>query len=177
MTQEYWNECFTYDAETGSLIWKERPLHHFKGHAYMTHWNGRHFGKIAGTYNEKWGNYIRVSVLGKDRGIHRIIWEMHNGLIPPKMTVDHINGNSTDNRIENLRLATHPQNTRNSKISKRNTSGYKGVSQCRVSGQWKAYITLNLKRTHLGYFSSVEEAYEAYCEASKRLHGEFGRLG
>lgn len=92
--------------------------------------------------------------------------------------VDHINGDPRDNRRSNLRLATQSQNMRNQRKNKANTSGYKGVSHVNNNPKkpFRAYIVLNDKQIHLGLFATVEDAHAAYCEASKKYHGEFGRI-
>lgn len=89
---------------------------------------------------------------------------------------DHIDGNSLNNVRSNLRLATKAQNNRNMKKPSHNTSGYKGVSWRKNAGRWRAYIFINNKQIHLGYFDTPEEAHAAYCEAAKELHGEFARF-
>jgi len=89
--------------------------------------------------------------------------------------VDHINGDGLDNRRQNLRVVTHAQNLMNQRRSAANTSGVKGVSWYRKTSRWKAQIAVFGKKMHIGYYLTKEEAAAAYEEASKRLHGEFGR--
>lgn len=102
--------------------------------------------------------------------MHRVLIGAPNGL-----WVDHRDGNGLNNSQANLRLATVQQNCHNSRTSKRNTSGLKGVSWSKANGKWHAQIRINGKPRHLGYFRTPESAYAAYCEASASLHGEFGR--
>lgn len=92
--------------------------------------------------------------------------------------IDHINGNTLDNRKCNLRLATNQQNIANQKISKRNTSGYKGVhlKKYNLKNPYIAYITCKNIRYHLGYFKTAEEAATAYNNAAKKYFGEFAAL-
>lgn len=89
---------------------------------------------------------------------------------------DHINGNTLDNRRANLRRATVTQNNMNRRMRKDNASGFKGVGFHKQKQRWTAEIMANGKRYKLGYFRSPEDAHAAYCEAAKRLHGEFARL-
>ena len=103
--------------------------------------------------------------------LHRVIMGAPDGLV-----VDHINGNTLDNRKENLRLCTTAQNGFNQGFQKNNTSGYKGVSYCKDTGKWQARITAEGKKYKLGRFHTPKEAYDAYCIAAKQLHGEFARL-
>jgi hypothetical protein len=116
--------------------------------------------------------YRRYRSNGKQRMIffHRTIT-----CCPKGMLIDHINGNTLDNRKCNLRICTHQQNMKNQKRRKNNTSGYKGVSFDKRDKVYRAHISLNMKRIYLGSFKSPEDAYAAYCEASKKYHGEFGR--
>jgi len=95
---------------------------------------------------------------------------------PAGMQVDHINGNVLDNRRSNLRICDHAENMRNRRISKNNTSGYKGVSWEKKKRKWGASIKVNRKTIHLGWFNDLEKAYEAYVAASQKYHGEFGRI-
>jgi len=103
--------------------------------------------------------------------MHRVILDAPAGL-----EVDHIDGNGLNNRRGNLRLATPSQNSCNKGVTKSNTSGYKGVFWEKGRGKWRALIRLNYKLKHLGFFDTPEKAYKAYCEASDKLHGEFGRV-
>ena len=89
---------------------------------------------------------------------------------------DHENGVPLDNRRGNLRDATHAQNMWNKGRRSDNTSGYKGVNWHVRKQAWQARISANGVRHHLGYFSTKEAAYAAYCEAAKFYHGEFARV-
>jgi HNH endonuclease len=101
--------------------------------------------------------------------MHRLILNA-----PDHMVVDHVNGDTLDNRRGQIRLATVSQNVRNSRISVRNTSGYKGASR-NPSGGWWAHIRINGKTKYLGTFPTPQQAHEKYCAESKRLFGEFAR--
>jgi HNH endonuclease/AP2 domain len=95
---------------------------------------------------------------------------------PEDKLVDHINGNSFDNRKENLRLCTKAENSRNKKASKSNTSGYKGVSWSKQRERWESCIKINYKKKFLGYFNTAKEAAIAYNIAAKKYYGEFARF-
>jgi len=94
---------------------------------------------------------------------------------PVGLETDHISGNTLDNRKANLRIVTHAQNLRNTKLSAANKSGFKGVYWERHANKWRAIIKLDGKKYHLGYYDDAEAAHAAYCVAAKKLHGEFAR--
>lgn len=96
---------------------------------------------------------------------------MFNGALPE--IIDHIDGNSLNNRIENLRAATQSQNLCNRGKPKSNTSGYKGVYFDKTKNKWRAEIQKHGEVHRLGYFNAAEEAGAAYNTAAKELHGEF----
>lgn len=88
---------------------------------------------------------------------------------------DHINGDTLDNRKCNLRKCTVAQNCQNSKRHKDNQTGYKGVTYDKRRACFRSSIHVNKTTIYLGVFPTPEEAHAAYCEASKKYHGEFGR--
>ena len=102
--------------------------------------------------------------------LHRYIINARKGTC-----VDHISGDTLDNRKCNLRICTIAQNTMNSKRRSDNRSGYKGVGWVKAKRKWQAKIMVNQKTIFLGHFNTPEEAHAAYCEASEKYHGEFGR--
>lgn len=101
--------------------------------------------------------------------MHRLIMD------EPAGEVDHRDGDGLNNRRMNLRIATGSQNRQNSRLSKRNTSGFKGVSYFERRGKWQAHIGIKGRTKFLGLFDSPEDAHVAYCKASAELHGNFGR--
>ena len=114
--------------------------------------------------------YVRAKIGGKMTFAHRIIWEMHNGTIPEGSEIDHINGNKSDNRIENLRLADRYLNCKNAKKRKDNTSGVTGVSMT-SNGKWLVQIQVNGERKATR-FERKEEA-ECFASAEYRRNKEF----
>ena len=143
LTVDLLNHLFEYDKETGNLIWKIQQ-------------RGIRKGSIAGSVKSH--GYLCVGINYNSYRAHRLIFLMHKGYLPK--TIDHINGDKLDNRIENLRAATVGQNQHNRKTNANNTSGYKGVWWNKASKKWAAGIKLEGKRIHLGYFDNVEEAAE-----------------
>jgi hypothetical protein len=110
----------------------------------------------------------------------RMVYElMAHAVLRPRygLFVDHINGNTLDNRKENLRLATHSQNMFNKRPRVNAASPYKGVeSSDGTVRPWRARITFGGKRRHLGSFATEEEAALAYDHAARESFGEFAWL-
>ena len=107
---------------------------------------------------------------GKRRLIH-----MHRVIAgtPEGMEVDHVNGDSLDNRRQNLRNCIHSQNLCNQTAHSDSRSGFKGVTL--RDGMFDARITALGKEYYLGRFPSAESAHHAYVNASKDLHGDFAK--
>lgn len=103
---------------------------------------------------------------------HRLAWLIHYGSFPDG-NLDHANGDKSDNRISNLRIASYQQNNANRRGWRKSISGVKGVSM--KNGRWFAQIMVNRKNIHLGYFETVEAAGKAYADAAKMHFGEFAR--
>jgi hypothetical protein len=104
--------------------------------------------------------------------MHRLILNIDDSLL-----VDHINHNTLDNRLINLRQCTRTTNAQNSiKKDYKCTSKFKGVNYRKDRKYWRAYITVNKKTINLGIFSIEKEAAKAYNEAASRYFGEFACL-
>jgi AP2 domain len=102
--------------------------------------------------------------------LHRMIMNAKDG-----QEVDHKNADWLDNRKASLRFCSQSQNNFNQRISRRNTSGIKGVSWSLVSQKWRAYINTGGRQSHLGLFDDLQEAGNAYREAAQRIAKEFAR--
>jgi hypothetical protein len=105
--------------------------------------------------------------------VHRVIFLMHHGYMPG--VVDHINGDTLDNRIENLRAATHQQNSVNRKVSSRNKLGIKGVVFDNRLRQYVVYMKVNGRSKRIGGYKTPEAAAEAYEAMAEKIHGEFAQ--
>jgi hypothetical protein len=125
------------------------------------------------SFKKTTGRYV-VKIDSKTYATARIIYLHVHGVLHDE--IDHIDLDRTNDRIGNLRVATHSQNCMNKRISPLNTSGYKGVRWDKKAGRWYAVIQRDGKRHELGRFTSKELAHEAYQKAAKELHGEFARL-
>lgn len=116
--------------------------------------------------------YVSVSINGTKYLYHRLVYLLKTGSLPPKnYDIDHINGDRSDNRFENLRAVTRSENNFNQRLaSKNNKSGYLGVSLHRSSGLFRATIFVEYKQKCIGYFKTAEEAYTAYLKCKREIH-------
>lgn len=119
------------------------------------------------------------AVRSKHFGGERRASKMHRVLLAcaPGLEVDHADGNGLNNRRDNLRPATIPQNRRNAKMRSDNSSGKKGVNWDAQARKWRARIMVDGKSRFLGVFRDLDDAAKAYAKASAELHGLFGRIG
>tara|TARA_R110000824_G_scaffold2037_1_gene9868 strand:- start:1 stop:489 length:489 start_codon:yes stop_codon:yes gene_type:complete len=107
---------------------------------------------------------------------HRIIYEAHNGTIPDKMEIDHINNDKSNNHISNLRLCSSSENSFNRKVQKNNKSGYKNI-QLTKNNTYKVKISKNIKTVYSKTFKTLEEAILNRNVQLVLIHGEFHNLG
>lgn len=100
--------------------------------------------------------YIEVEIFGKRYLAHRLIYAMHHGTIPE--VVDHIDRNTLNNRISNLRSSDKRLNSYNSGLPSNNKSGVRGVSWCKNRNKWVARFKLNGKYLWLGSYTCKDDA-------------------
>jgi hypothetical protein len=148
------HELFEY--RDGKLYWKQPG-------------KSRQMGKPAGSVIGD--GYACIRIKYKLYRVHRLVWVMYGN--EPVPYIDHINGDKLDNRIENLRAATHSQNCMNRCQRSDNKSGVKGVRL--KKGKWYGSIMFNGKTHSAGYFIEKEDAVVAVDRLRKELHGEFAR--
>lgn len=122
-------------------------------------------GRVAGcrdTYGHRQIRVCRVKMLG-----HRLAWWCVHGVMPKML--DHINGDPSDNRMVNLRIADRVLNGQNAKVSKANTSGVKGVSPL-PGGRWRAELRVRGAFMLREYFDTIQEAVVARLAAEEKFH-------
>ena len=153
----FFQERLEYDAETGVFTW-------------LGEFNAKRVGRRAGTTIGSKG-YRTITIKKWRYYEHRIAWYMVTGEDPTGFEIDHINGDKSDNRFCNLRLATSQTNKANCGLSKSNSSGFKGVHRFR--DKWIASITHDRRVIHLGVFELPEKAAAAYDAKAIELFGEF----
>jgi hypothetical protein len=161
LTQEMVKEMFDYRAD-GQLIRR----HSMSG-------NGNYAGRIVGTTPKgtRSSRYSTTKIHGQHWCVHKLIYLYHHGVVPEQL--DHINRDTADNRIENLRVANASENTCNRRLFVNNTSGCKGVSWHKHRQKWFAYVDVQKKRKSLGYFDDLELAELVSTEARDLYHGKY----
>lgn len=143
-----------YDPQSGLFTWRQRRRHHPVGSA-------------AGAVCKR--GYVVIGLLGKTRKAHRLAWAYVYGEMPAGL-IDHIDGNKSNNRIDNLRVVTNTVNMQNLRAApKGSASGKLGVHVGR-SSKWRARIIVDGARVNLGSYETPEEAHQAYIAAKRRLH-------
>ena len=154
LTAEDVEKILSYDSNTGHLTWIARPARCVK------------IGDVAGCVDDQ--GYITIGIKKRIYKAHRLAWLLVHKEWPLGL-IDHINGNKSDNRLENLRLVDESGNSQNiRKPNKRNKSGYLGVTF--FQKKWRASITVNGKTVWLGDYSTPEEAHQVYVKAKREYH-------
>lgn len=163
LTHERLIDVLNYNPQSGSFVWKKRTSNRVK------------VGDVAGRSHVM--GYRQLGIDGETFWEHRLAMFYMNREWPLD-DVDHINGNPSDNRFENLRCATHQQNIHNASGWENATSTFKGVSWCadgKRRKRWLAQIKHNGKWHYLGRYYTEEEASQAYNTAATELFGEFAK--
>lgn len=121
--------------------------------------------------------YLLIRFKGPQYIAHRLIYRIVTGIDLGQQEIDHINGNTKDNRWSNLRVVERLENTWNTRKSKNNTSGVKGIDWVKNRSRWRARVAYNNKTFTLGLFSSIDDAVEAIAALREKLHAEFANHG
>lgn len=151
MNTERLHELFSPDLAAGTLSRRISASNRCKA------------GSRAGAIHKRTG-YVRLCADGVELWAHRVIWELANGPIPEGMDIDHINGDRSDNRLQNLRIATRTLNAHNRRgPASHNKLGFLGVRL--KKGGYEAYIRKDGRNCYLGRFKTPEEASEVYKKA------------
>lgn len=169
------------DFESGLTADRLRDVLRYSPSSGEFHWRvSNSYRKPAGSLagdKKKDSGYVLIGVDRVRYRAHRLAWLYMTGAWP-SYQIDHIDGDRSNNRWENLRDATQQQNSANMRRRSSNLCGVKGVSRyCGSSGyvSWRAHIFVNGKTMYLGCFSTVDEASAAYVAAAREHFGEFAR--
>jgi len=155
LTQQRLKEVLDYDPETGVFIWKAST-------------SGREVvGSVAGAPN--WAGYWRIGMDSHRYKAHRLAFLWMEGHFPDA-DVDHINGNRSDNRWQNLRPASRTINMQNTKRYLNNKSDFTGIAFEAKTKKWRAEIKANGKQRYLGVYDKFWQAL-ATRKIAERKHG------
>lgn len=148
-----------YDPETGIFRWKVKPS------------KNRQIGDVIGGKPTDKG-YLRVRYKKTLYLAHRLAWFYVHG-VWPKVSIDHINGDKSDNRVVNLREADHSTNKANIPVKRNNKTGFKGVFWVKREQRFVAQLDKDGVRVFCKYCRTIEEAADAYDRAAIEYFGEF----
>jgi hypothetical protein len=164
LTHKRLREVLHYDPSTGHFTW------------LVTNSNRAVAGSRAGTLKTAARNLVYRQIRIDRRGYraNRLAWFYVHGEWPSAL-VDHINTDGLDDRIENLREATHGQNQHNSRKPGNNTSGFKGVWLDKRRDRWVAEVWFKDQKHFVGQFATPEQAAAARDAVARKLHGKFMR--
>lgn len=162
ITAEFIRNLVDYDPETGVFTYREDRICG-RGRVNIK------AGDVAGT--KRPNGYRLININLKPMLSHRLAW-LHFYGEWPKNVIDHINGDPSDNRIKNLRDVTFAENMQNIRKSpsSRKIGTLLGASLYKPTNRWRAYLRVDNKQKHLGYFATEEEAHAAHIEAKRKFH-------
>lgn len=160
------NEILDYRPDSGEFSWKPRGRIDFRNNTSYILFNAKFAGKRAGNLDCK--GYIRIGIDGLTFYAHRLAWAVYYGEWPGE-TIDHSNGDRTDNRIRNLRSVPKSSQSKNRGINYKNTSGHMGIHFCDRRGKWIARIGDNGRRRVIGGFHEYGDAVKAREDAEREL--------
>ncbi len=155
ITRDRLLDLLSYDKNTGVFTWVKSRGRLAKA--------GTKAGKVENN------GYVRIKIDGKLYSAHRLAHLYVYGHFPSG-DLDHINREKCDNRLENLRLCNRSENRQNTKISRNNKSGHKGVSWNKEARKWRAYLKFEGKQYYLGGFKERNDAIQAWIKAASVLH-------
>lgn len=159
------NELLSCDVNTGVFIWikKASKYSHIK------------VGDIVGCLQPN--KYKVLTVDGRKYYAHRLVWLYVHGEFPQgeQNFIDHVDGNPSNNCINNLHICSQAENTRNTKAHADSVTGFKGVTYHKVSGKYRAKIQnpLTKKEDSLGLYLTPEEASHVYQLKAIEYSGAF----
>lgn len=151
-------DVFLYEPTTGIVSWKVAR-------------GTKTIGAEAGTVDKL--GYIRIQYAKRMYLAHRIAWFLYYGT-QPSGVLDHVDGNPSNNRIDNLRKATHSQNMQNAS-TRIGRSGVKNITWKRNA--WTVRFILNGKRKEFGRFQDLDLAKEFASKVRIKIYGEFANHG
>ena len=113
--------------------------------------------------------YVQIRIEAKNYKGHHLAWLYTYGHLPDQ-PLDHADMNRANNAVKNLRYLTPAQHAEHRGRNRNNTSGYRGVSFCKLTGRWVAQLKTNYTSVWLGRHKTAEAAYEAYKRGAAQHH-------
>lgn len=150
ITQDQLKHALLYDPDTGLLVWVNPASCRVRA------------GQTAGCLRPD--GYVFTQINKRRYMNHRLAWLYVYGEWPLD-EIDHIDGNRSNNKLSNLRIATSKQNKENTRIRLTNTSGHRGVHWDKSRNKWMAFVVHNRKFHNLGRFNDVNDAVTAAKQA------------
>lgn len=162
-------KSLVYYREDGNLVWRKREGQN----RFDRNFNSRFEGKEVGSLSSM--GYLETAVKQERFLVHRLIFLYHHGYLPE--FVDHKDGNPLNNKIDNLREATHEGNMQNTGKKKNNKSGavVKGVSRYGKHNKWRVQIMSGGKLHTKAGFLTREAAEDYSRDLILKLHKDFAR--
>lgn len=161
LTQDELKELLEYNPDTG--LWK---WHTPKGNAKE--------GWFRGSRGTR--DYRVIKIQGKSYKAHRLAFLFMEGALPPAL-VDHVDGNTANNRWNNLRHCCYSENNLNKRLYSTNSSGHKGVAWREDSRKWQVRVSVAGRQRKFGCYKDLELAALVAEEAREKYHGEFANHG
>jgi hypothetical protein len=155
VTVERLQQVLSYNSQTGVVSWK----------ANSGIWGRLKAGSTAG-YKDPSG-YISIRIDDTLYKAHRLAWALHYGSFP-NQGIDHLDGDPSNNKIDNLRQADQFVNNQNRRDKK--TSKTLGTYFCANRNVWQAYITVRREHFFIGSYKTQEEAHQAYIDVKRAVH-------
>ena len=157
LTQSELKELLHYDPDTGVFTWKVQKSHKLPG-------------SLAGSrFKDCRKYYWRIGINGKSHQAHRLAWLYVYGEFP-KGVIDHIDHDSLNNRVSNLRDVDMSINLKNAKLYSNNHTGINGVTYCPERRNFKVTMSIDRKCKTVGRYNDF---FEACCcrKSAEYLHG------
>lgn len=170
-TRDEWYKFVHPDFQKGDLIWKERSSNDIICEWARKSWNTKYVGKSACVIcKSKSKYYKRIRFFGKSISASNLLYFMyHDGIIVSDgYIIDHIDGDSLNNCITNLRNITTKENNRN-KLKAISSCGVIGVSLLK-NGKFQSSIKVDNKSIYLGTYEDILDAEKSYLDAKKKYH-------
>lgn len=146
MNKELIEEYLQYDSESGLLFWIKKPSKQCR----------MKIGDTAGSKNAS--GYITLTLKGEQYQAHRVAYLLEYGELKDEgYVIDHINGNRSDNRKENLREVTYSENAKNTHKDWKEINGISEEKAKMVRISEEAYNKIDTKRGRMSFIGFMDE--------------------